>query len=177
MYTPYGGRKFVNVYFSNRKDFMARIESRLNDNHPAGLESLLSTKRWSTAASEDSGAMIDTLIGLVEKITAGSQTVADVEALGACIHTFEVKKSLIEKSSSDRAPGIWMYLLLALTCCLYYEKYQNLKYLNCLLKLNDLIISIEPEIHSQLMLALAMIVVDREIRFLEQLYQEKVAFK
>jgi hypothetical protein len=182
MYTPYHGRKFLDIYFDDRKEFKTSIVKDLDNKVSFSLVSLLVECKDSEVLNENSDEMTISLLSLIEKLYSEKYTAGDVAALGAFIHRFEVKKNLGDYLDLKQAAGrcsketseVKRYILLALACSLYYEKSKNLKYHNCLLKLNDLIISAKSEIQSSTAMALAVISIDSEMRYTEQLYRQKV---
>lgn len=182
MYTPYYGRKFLDIYFDNRVEFKVYVAKGLDNMDAYSLADLLSECKDPDGSSENSDGITIALVSLIEKLYSEKYTAGDEAALGAFIHRFEVKKNLGDDLDLKRTAGrcnkdasrVKRYILLAIACSLYFEKSRNLKYLNCLLKLNDLIVSVKSEIRSSTTMALAMISIDSELQYTEQLYRQKV---
>ena len=71
--------------------------------------------------------------------------------LDRLVQRFEVTKKLYAsyppgfRKGEGANTSVRLYWLLALSLCLFYAQTRNLKYLNVLLKVNDLLISLPPE--------------------------------
>lgn len=123
----------------------------------------LEIKKIKTKKDEEKNGYINTnnvLLSLIEDLIKNDLQVNNdiYDRLSRLVKTFEVRKRIYPKYHENFKPAdeddygnIDDYALLAVLCGLVYKKNKNLKFLNALLKLNDILISIQSEFkHSEL---------------------------
>ena len=98
--------------------------------------------------------------------------------LSIFLKKFEVKKKLYEEYSSDfknidqNYELLNNYILLSVILADYYQKYPNLKFINAVLKLNDLICSIQSKLESPLDIILSYIALTIEKKEIKKLFDK-----
>ena len=164
MYTPYEGAPFLEAYLENRRAFIAACRERLalfksvESNDPGEI---VSRHPFST----DTGIRLSSV---VLKLLSGEDS---YDELSVYVRKFEVSRKLcreydaqmkaVDRAFDDPEP----YILLAFACGLQFRLGGNLKFLNCLLKLGDLVVSCLDRFDSSvtsLMLAIAAVELEVE---------------
>jgi hypothetical protein len=168
-YAEFGGGEFLAAYVQDRKQAMARIGQALQNLPAAEMTQLLRRQFVSQPSGSCDGAAklnalqieqaIDTaqlLNCLLTAQLADAPEPAVTPWLDRLVQRFEVTKKLyaryepgFRKGEGD-AGRVALYLMLALVLCLRYHADGQLKYLNTMLKLTDLLCSLpaasyEPE--------------------------------
>jgi hypothetical protein len=154
MYTPYSGRPFLDAYFADR----ASLADPDGDPAAAALAALDARPSWGPP-----GTSAGFLEACVRAQLAG---MAPGPALDDHLRRYEVAKKLhrqydpVTRKGSGGYEDMVPYALLALACALERRRGGTLKYLNCLLKLGDLLVSrraaLEPEVSALARPALAL---------------------
>jgi hypothetical protein len=92
---------------------------------------------------------------------------------------YEIKKKLMSKydtnffEKNQDYKNLKNYLLLTLLCIIRYKETKNLRFLNTILKINDMSISQISKIHNQLNLTIFRYNLEYEIKFVKELCKLK----
>lgn len=127
-YSQYGGEAFLNAYLANRKDAIDKLEEK-NAIHQTYTE----LKKIKTQLS---------IVRTVDQILKN-----DIDAY---VKTFEVRKRLYTgydqnwKPTNEDYHDYMNYIIFAQVLVTMYEITDNVKYLSCLMKLDDTLISLIP---------------------------------
>ncbi len=164
-YAEFGGGEFLAAYIHDRRHAVARIGQALQDLPAAEMAQLLRRELMSQSSGQQNGSSdgaaklnalqieqaIDTaqlLSCLVRAQLADAREPAVTPWLDRLVQRFEVTKKLyaryepgFRKGEGD-AGRVAPYLMLALVLCLRYHADGQLKYLNTMLKLTDLLCSL-----------------------------------
>lgn len=140
MYAQYGGNEFLRAYVQTRKTAFLGGEG-------GDILSLIQ-KAFPDGASKPSSTTAQ-LQALLESLYTEGRSV-DRTKLDQFIKRFEVRKRLFaEYDPASQRPvfesgyaGVQNYILLAAAVEKAYCQFHSLKYLNCLLKLNDTLLSL-----------------------------------
>lgn len=187
MYTQYGGKEFLRVFFSSRNSIIREVQERLHKSLSDSkvIKDIVETlddftkpitpvvlqmfhryleeqrtastggSRWQEILQRETFKTVDLLhhcIGvLIMQPDKDSDLIA--ETLNVLTKKYEVMKKVFSQYATgfksvfteDKTPA--PYLLLSYCLLLYYNKTDNLKFLNCSLKLNDAICSISQELN------------------------------
>ena len=138
MYSEYGGRDFLAAYHCTRKNYIDKYDFDVSSINMLQND----IPKDNITANE--------LNSLVQKFTVGEWDNTDRERLDYYIKAFEVRKRLYTEYEAGKVrptevaeyDKIVSYELLAMCVAHAYRYTQNLKYLNTLLKLNDILLSI-----------------------------------
>lgn len=170
MYTQYGGKDFLQEYFLSRKGALETIKEKLKSNPMTQsydflnytTAELLSVKFTIPFSQVDLGTIIktnfltkDLMMALVPKINNEEQLPRAYELLSIFNKKFEVAKKIFDsytpefKKNGEEGKNTLNYSLLSFNLLLYHGKHRNLKFLNCALKLNDLLCSVAEKIPSE----------------------------
>lgn len=160
MYAEYRGLDFLKAYYQTRMPFLMENTEGLF----ALLEGVFSS---GTFGQTDTGSHLMRL--LRQLYTAPLD--ADRQAIDFYIQRFEVSKRLFEKYDPQTGKSVlrscynavFDYVLLAAITERSYDQFHSLKFLSCLLKLNDTLLSLIPFKEDQMLLAVKMLVT-REIK-------------
>ena len=92
---------------------------------------------------------------------------------------YEIKKRLMSQYDTEffeknqDYKNLRNYLLLELLCVIRYEETRNLKFLNTILKINDMLITQTKKIHEQIDLSIFKYSLEYEIKFVKELCELK----
>jgi hypothetical protein len=143
MYTPFQGALFLKAYFESRTPLIGSAAHRSDLEIEAVIEEA-KTAIAGLGPAEEGGSSADLLAGSVRSLLAEGGPGA---ALPDFVRRYEVTKKIhrhydpITRKGSGGHREMAPYLLLALGCALEARRGGTLKYLNCLLKLGDLLVS------------------------------------
>ncbi len=156
MYTPYEGKAFLGAYFADRRaqpevlqtiaDLVKQIAAFIPDAAKHSLKFALPC---------ETNLSLKQL--LHQQLTTDEESAYKV--LSGFIKKFEVTKKLCAtyntefKGSGDHT-NTELYLWLSLNCLVFYSRSDNLKMLNCALKLSDLLSSCKTQVADQKLLTL-----------------------
>lgn len=158
MYSEYKGTDFLQEYKESREQLMivARSDSVEGAAHITNKE-------------------LGDLFGKLQ--TEDEIELDDKKCMDAYTKTFEVRKRLYSEYNSEWKPvknasrEIYdNYILLAKCLILMYKKSKCAKYINCLLKIDDTMISIKNKLTDRQVRELAS-VCEREMEIVEQIYE------
>jgi hypothetical protein len=161
MYTPYHGLEFMRAYNENRMGF-------IGDGLPLEKEALLQSMTKELEQFKGEGTA--SALSLLARETLSGENHEDArKKLSPYVAKFEVSKKLFTeytsamKPASDKHRDIAPYAVLAFACGAYYLKNGNLKFLNVLLKLSDLLVSCSPLIKDEPLLSICRHAVAAEL--------------
>lgn len=151
-FSAYRGVEFIKEYFRFRECVLGVLKEKLRDpdSDRGGVGDIKSILGRDNAVMDGRGN-IDvkrTLYALLTLVESPDREGFDIKpTLDLLVHKYEVSKrvylrySLNRKRCSDVYDDMETYGLLSLVCLLFYKRSRNLKYLNCSLKINDMLSS------------------------------------
>ena len=167
MYTPYHGAEFLQGYYDNRRAFLARCKASVQLRGEALLPLPEALER--TVPCQESSRM---LRATSLRALGGERTYDDASAF---VRKYEVAKKLRTSYDAEYKPSgpvctvIEPYVYLAVLCGIQCRAQSSLKFLNCLLKLGDLLVGTGDEIIASVDLPhLAVHAVEAEIEGVRQ---------
>lgn len=172
MYSEYGGLDFLKAYYQTREPFL--LEN--TEDFFSLLENAFSsgTFRQTSTGSH--------LISILKQLYTDPRK-ADRIAVNFYVQRFEVRKRLFAEYDAQTGrpiagssySTILDYILLAAVTEKAYGSFCSLKYLSCLLKLNDTLLSLIPFKEEQMLLLVKMLIT-REVEYIKELlYRKKIA--
>ena len=173
MYTKYHGKDFLNVYFFNRGKFLEEFAQQSDYIHQA-LNYFNNPGNF-LDSEQDKQSTNYHLTCLIRHILDDRSKNDVYKKISAYTKKYEVSKKLYGTYDTDLKPicddyeTIEPYILLAAACGLYYSKHGNMKFLNCLLKLGDTIVSCKDKIKNSKLKQVAAIAVGLELTLVRQL--------
>ncbi len=143
--TPFEGKKFLNDYFKFRQDIINQIKPI----ELSSLEQLINSMLQSKSVNMTKNISIEyELLIILSDIINDNYSFPNNTIAEKFIKKFEISKKLYDEYSKDFSSYFGTnsnyknYLLLSLVCILYYSKFNNLKFLNTALKINDSLCSV-----------------------------------
>ncbi len=126
MYSTYQGQTFLDTYFNNRRNYI---------------------KQWHScdlSFSEEEVREVSETERKLKELSA-----QNIELANRFVKSFEVRKKLYDRydwetwrpAQNAKYDNLELYLLLGEKLIMIYKKTGNLKFLNCLLKVNDTLLS------------------------------------
>ncbi len=173
MYTPYLGVKFVQSYFDNRSKNIEKFKVRKGKQSIGTMDAYFCTA--STLKLENNQNLLSvnfedniksiTSFNLKNKIVTEKLLTSLLinqlnneneklikEWLDLLVQRFEVTKKIYEvylvgfRKGKGSTYMVRLYWIFALSLALHYSETQNIKYLNTLLKVNDLLCSLDDDL-------------------------------
>lgn len=139
-YSEYRGKDFIKEYIESRKKYLKNTE-----NIGGGMK------------QKPCSCVYDELAELCKNLKTGNTSNEIYELVNAYTKNFEVRKRIYTKYDTDWSPSCdsgfeeyESYLVLAECLLSAYQHTKCLKYFNCLLKLDDTLISIQNRMSQQL---------------------------
>lgn len=183
-YTIYQGKEFIYCWYLNRKNMLSTIERDVGTCKLNCCTTRNITFRESTEVSE---SKIFTKVALHEIMQAllTREPIADGvrRQLDGFVKTFEVRKRLYPAYSLRFKPedetsyhDITLYVTFACVCALAFDLYQDFRYLNLLLKINDTVISQwerDPALEEKENQQLAAYALRMELKFVMEVCRKK----
>jgi len=159
MYAPYGGQDFLAAYADDRRVRLARhlqgtdcqLPGGLKDALAAAARSLAGPRRLDTFSPADATPLKPLLAALLAVLATGDHAAAQ-PWLVRVIQRFEVSKKLYAgyapgfRKGEGEARDPARYAELALCLALAHASSGQLQYLSTLLKLDDLLLSLEADV-------------------------------
>lgn len=131
MYSEFGGTYFLTDYIDSRKKYLDNVECR----------DLVMTESHCETGQE--------LQNILEALKAGQIERETIDLVNSYVKSFEVRKRVYTNYDNNFKPSpdagfedYDSYLLFAECLVLMYKQTDCLKYFNCLLKVNDTILSV-----------------------------------
>ncbi len=176
--TPFLDKKFLNDYLNSRNSHLEKISNFEKMNIKKIIQTInhkhLQKKKSTEYNSETSIILLNALTNLINDENDDFTILVD-----KFIKKFETKKLIFSKYDNNFQPisneysELRNYLLLATICAFQFKNSTNLKYLNTLLKLNDIICSQITSIDNSIDASLFNIVISHELNFITTLIQKK----
>lgn len=142
MYSEYGGADFLKEYVVSRKQYM--------DGH-ADMKNIRAVHTWDEAELND---VMRELLYIKLSLEADKQNNTVMDLVNAYTKSFEVRKRIYESYNNDWKPignkgfeDYGAYLMLAECLALSYENTKCLKYFNCMLKVDDTLLSVQDKLN------------------------------
>lgn len=162
MYSEYGGASFLKSYVESRQQY-------LNVNNE--IEKAKYIIEYSEIAM-DSSNVIQDLLYIRKALKTGKWDLKVRELINAYVKSFEVRKRIYDNYDSNWKPdedagfeNYAMYLLFAECLGIIYQYTGSLKYFSCLLKVDDVLLSIQDKLDVELKKLLCQ-GIRRELTFL-----------
>ncbi|MBD5444736.1 MAG: hypothetical protein HDR29_04205 [Lachnospiraceae bacterium] len=136
MYSDYKGIDFIKEYLDSRNDYIDQYGEIGREGHSA-------------VPAPDNSVYVE-LLRLYEELRAGNKNKEVIELVNAYVKSFEVRKRIYMEYTDEWKPlnnvgfeEYESYIIFAECLILAYRCTKCLKYFNCLLKLDDTLISIQ----------------------------------
>jgi hypothetical protein len=156
MYAPFGGQEFLVAYVAERRTRLARYPQgaaclsggNMKDTLAAAARAFASATRPDAFSPDEYTSLKPLLAALLGALAAGDQSAAQPWLI-RLIQRFEVSKKLYAayapgfRKGEGEARDPARYVELALCLALAHELSGQLQYLSTLLKLNDLLLSLD----------------------------------
>ena len=144
--SPFHGTDFLNSYKIDRKTILNQLDSKITKKITLSelIKTLLSSEKF---LSNTSITKFTTEILLSTFLNKSQLTSNDKIILSKLVKSFEIKKKIFTEYDFNKNTfsidykNLRNYILFSLLCAREFEKSRNLKYLNTVLKLNDIISS------------------------------------
>lgn len=166
MYSEYGGIDFLKEYVFSRQQYL--------DEHK-DMKSIATEYEWDEVKSND---VIYELLCIKQALKMNTYNGTIMDLMNSYTKSFEVRKRVYEKYDSSWKPAgnkrfedYRAYLLLAECLGLSYEHTKCLKYFNCMLKVDDTLLSIQDKLRDELKRVLYS-VIQKELGFFWQLMEQ-----
>lgn len=172
--SPFEGKEFLIEYNISRTETLKKIQDGQGDNLNEIIQNLYE-KNNDKNSKIKSGFLTEhkfltIILELNSKLSDDSEIL-----INEIIKKFEVTKKIffsyneILKENSKDYQILRNYTLLSIICCKKYEKTNNLKFLNTLLKLNDTICSVFNKTMNEKDSMMISYVLTKEIKFINEL--------
>tara|TARA_A100001037_G_scaffold191864_1_gene171638 strand:- start:369 stop:965 length:597 start_codon:yes stop_codon:yes gene_type:complete len=171
--TPFEGKEFLTAYERTRKILM---KQKCNENEFLDIIDSLYKINHKEKSSDDTKFYSE--YEFLSIIIKGKNNLKkeDETTIEKFVKIFEVKKRIfdtylinLERNYSDNYTNLRNYILFAIICLKKYEKTDNLKFLNSVLKLNDIICSASGLISDENDLKLFQYIIEKELDFVKEL--------
>ena len=174
--TPFEGREFLSSYEQSRKDVLDKIK---NNQAVNSLSQTLKLIKKSSSTNEKENKKIfvtnDLLLSILLKLESKEETQQETRMIMMLLKKFEIKKKIFAeydyklKENSTDFKILRNYILFAAICIQKFQDNNNLKFLNVLLKLNDIICSQIDSISDAHDLSLIYHVINLELEYVSDL--------
>ena len=174
--TPFEGREFLSSYEQSRKDVLDKINQNPAVN---SLSQTLELIKKSSSTNEKENQKIfvtnDLLLSILLKLESKEETQQETRIIMMLLKKFEIKKKIFAeydyklKENSTDFKILRNYILFAAICIQKFQDNNNLKFLNVLLKLNDIICSQIDSISDAHDLSLVYHVINLELEYVSDL--------
>ena len=171
--TPFEGKEFLTAYERTRKILM---KQKCDENE--FLDIIESLYKINHKEKSDDDTKFYSEYEFLSIIIKGKNNLKkeDETTIEKFVKIFEVKKRIfdtylinLERNYSDNYTNLRNYILFAIICLKKYETTDNLKFLNSVLKLNDIICSASGLISDENDLKLFQYVIEKELDFVKEL--------
>lgn len=171
--TPFEGKEFLTAYERTRKILM---KQKCDENE--FLDIIESLYKINHKEKSDDDTKFYSEYEFLSIIIKGKNNLKkeDETTIEKFVKIFEVKKRIfdtylinLERNYSDNYTNLRNYILFAIICLKKYETTDNLKFLNSVLKLNDIICSASGLISNENDLKLFQYVIEKELDFVKEL--------
>lgn len=163
MYSEYGGIHFLKEYIATRREYINKYE---------GLEE---NKTEDNEKTKESTSVMMDLLEIRKTLNTDKSDRKTMDLINAYTKSFEVRKRIYQKYDNNWKPigsknfkDYELYLVFAECLILSYQHTQCLKYFNCLLKVDDSLLSICDKMGDRLKGNLSQII-KKELDFFYQI--------
>ena len=166
--STFEGSEFLSSYEISRLNVIKKIETniecsriikKLSEQEIDSVEEIITESR---------------LLSVILELNSNSSNETD-KFIEKLIKKFEISKKLFIsydlnlKENTNNYKTSRNYILLAIICIKKYEKTDNLKFINTLLKLNDIICSVFTEINNENDLCMMKYILEKELELISSL--------
>jgi|TARA_B100001540_G_C15795941_1_gene637664 hypothetical protein len=166
--STFEGSEFLSSYEISRLNVIKKIETniecsriikKLSEQEIDSVEEIITESR---------------LLSVILELNSNSSNETD-KFIQKLIKKFEISKKLFIsydlnlKENTNNYKTSRNYILLAIICIKKYEKTDNLKFINTLLKLNDIICSVFTEINNENDLCMMKYILEKELELISSL--------
>ena len=175
--TPYSGITFLNSYVEFRKNMLklSTIDIKIDE----FLSSVILKNDLVTFENmHEDFSTLDLFSKLLKQILTGNLNSNVISTVNIFLKKFEIEKKFPSrydknfKGITNDFSNIQNYIVFAIICNILYEKTSNLKFLNVVLKLNDLICSQIKKL-SKYEQSLAKLSIEHELNNIKKLSEKK----
>ena len=174
--TPFEGREFLSSYEKNRQKILDKIKNNQTVNSLSHTLKLLQ-KQFLIDIKSDQKIFVTSnqLSSILLRLQHQKETQQETKFIMALLKKFEIKKRIFSeydhelKENSTDFKILTNYILLAAICAKKFQDNNNLKFLNVLLKLNDIICSQIDSISDAHDLSLVYHVINLELEYVSDL--------
>jgi len=179
-YSDFGGKEFLSAYFDSRRNTLKELSLHVSDNVLTNEELFEMLQPPLTAYNNTANdSAIDMRIILLDELKKLQTKNHDSSLLDAVLKTFEVRKRLYHYYSENFKPldetdyrDYNLYIAFAVIMSGNYDKTRNLKYLNSLLKCNDILISLYLKQEGLINRRFLAFVLNKELEYIQALCKE-----
>lgn len=167
--TPFEGGKFLLVYEESRKKEIENLKNKISQNK--NFEEIINDIK----IKKEKNLKNITKITLESILKENFYSKKDNEIVDIFIKKFEIKKRIFSSYDENfientlEYNNIINYILLSNICIIKYKKTKKIKFLNVILKLNDLICSEIKNIKENTELNLVMYCLKKELEFIVEI--------
>jgi len=169
------GEKFLESYLDSRFSIITKLKNSIKIN--TTFTELISNL-CNQNLSKKNNIELENL--LIETLRAKKMNSHKLDTnIDVFLKKYEIKKKLMSKydtnffEKNQDYKNLKNYLLLTLLCIIRYKETKNLRFLNTILKINDMSISQISKIHNQLNLTIFRYNLEYEIKFVKELCKLK----
>ena len=169
------GEKFLESYLDSRFSIITKLKNSIKIN--TTFTELISNI-CNQNLSKKNNIELENL--LIETLRAKKMNSHKLDTnIDVFLKKYEIKKKLMSKydtnffEKNQDYKNLKNYLLLTLLCIIRYKETKNLRFLNTILKINDMSISQISKIHNQLNLTIFRYNLEYEIKFVKELCKLK----
>ena len=169
------GEKFLESYLDSRFSIITKLKNSIKIN--TTFTELISNI-CNQNLSKKNNIELENL--LIETLRAKKMNSHKLDTnIDVFLKKYEIKKKLMSKydtnffEKNQDYKNLKNYLLLTLLCIIRYNETKNLRFLNTILKINDMSISQISKIHNQLNLTIFRYNLEYEIKFVKELCKLK----
>ena len=177
--TLFEGREFLSSYEKNRQKILDKIKNNQTTNSLSQTLKLIQ-KSFSSNIKEDKKIFVtnDLLLSIFLKLQHKEETQQETRMIMTLLKKFEIKKRIFSeydyelKENSTNFKILRNYILFAAICVKKFQDNNNLKFLNTVLKLNDIICSQIDSITDVNDLSLVYYVINLELEYVRDLIRK-----
>jgi|TARA_Y100000310_G_scaffold2955_1_gene3928 hypothetical protein len=177
--TPFEGKEFISSYEKNRQKILDKIKNDQTVNSLSHTLKLLQKQFLIDIKSEQKTFVTSNqLSSILLKFQHQKETQQETKFIMALLKKFEIKKKIFSeydyelKENSTDFKILTNYILLAAICAKKFQDSSNLKFLNTLLKLNDIICSQIDSINDVNDLSLIYYIINLELESIRDLIRK-----
>ena len=177
--TPFDGREFLSSYEKNRQKILDKIKNNQTVNSLSHTLKLLQ-KQFLIDIKSDQKIFVTSnqLSSILLRLQHQKETQQETKFIMALLKKFEIKKRIFSeydyelKENSTNFKILRNYILFAAICVKKFQDNNNLKFLNTVLKLNDIICSQIDSITDVNDLSLVYYVINLELEYVRDLIRK-----